>query len=149
MKQIKRQEDQKAAEDEADKLRSALATRIIQSEGPVFWKQLIKELQITVDSLPHIGLKGTVSDIGSEIEEGYQVSVVRSTLYPDSRYINLFYKPGSNMVRMHPQEGGSGNLVFGMVDEDQLRLWYEARPMTPEKAAAAIVEPIAMRLKGR
>jgi hypothetical protein len=115
-------------------------------DGPSFWKQLIKELQITVDNLPLIGLTGTVSSVGSAAEEGYQIAVSRPTVFPAMTYTNVFYKPGGPIVRLHPLDESSSNLIFGIAD-DKVSLWSGASAMTPEKAAEFIVEPMAVRLK--
>ena len=129
-------------------LKEQLLNLRVQTEGPELWKQLIKELQINVDSLTQIGLSGSLSDNSHPSDDSYRVTVRRMTTFPSETFTDLFYKPGDPMVRVCFMDGRSTKLTFGTLNGDKMVLWWEG-PVNLEKAARFIVEPMARSLIGQ
>jgi hypothetical protein len=105
IKKIKEEKEQDATRAEYEAQHAALAAKTIEADGPAFWKQLLEELEITVHSLPAIGVSASMSDLSKQTEEGCQISVARESAFPAIAYVNVFYAPGSNSIRCHPSEG--------------------------------------------
>jgi hypothetical protein len=148
IRQIKQSEDEATEATRSASKDAALAANVIQAKGPAFWRELLKELQITVDSLPAINLRATMSTISAK-PEAVQVQITRESVFPMQLYINLFYdSPGAAVIRCVPQDENAYTLQFGVTGSDTLVLHGVGHgPMSPAEAAAAIIQPIVSRVR--
>jgi hypothetical protein len=150
IRKIQHEQDQAAIKKGADADRSLLLAKTIQADGPLFWKGLLKELQLTVDGLPKIGVHGELKGINSQEGEAYRISVTLKSALAAQAYTDLFYGGADSksiFCRPSDEDSFGFNLQF-CVYMDRLMVQNEAadRPMLPERAARFIVEPIVQRL---
>lgn len=141
IKNIQYQQKQQVGIDQHKRDRQALLEKTIKADGAEFWKRLLKELQITVDSLGSIGLMGKLSEVAKIPHEGVQVSVVRSGVF--TFYVNLFFDDVG--IRYHPQVGNDSRFSFCLgptISDATLMVTEGASPMTAEQVAQAIIQPI-------
>ncbi|SRR5581483_1506439 len=144
IKKIKDAEELAKAQSDAERQRQLVASLVIGKHGPLFWKQLLKELQITVEALPQIGVRGLLSITGDINSEACcQVHITREGLIPSLTYMNLFYsKRNLAVVRCHPMQGQSFTLSFVVHGENTVFLVADGAyaPMDAEQTAQFITE---------
>jgi len=148
IKNIKAQREAEENRSQVASQRYALASKILLTDGPAFWKQFLKDLQITVDSLPLIGLRASMADLGGKSpRESVQISIVRESLLPAQLYTNLYYDaPGSN-IRCFPQVGSSFELQFGFYGDRLMVSCDDSGPMNPEQAAEYIIHAMVEKIE--
>jgi hypothetical protein len=144
IKKIKESDQQEAAEIEAQRQRQLTAERIIQAEGSVFWKQLLEELHITLDSLQEIGLSGSMADIQTPPsgEQGCQVFVSSSSFFADQTHRNVFYSPSESLIRCHASDGNSLSLRLCISKDNRVGVQADGIFMDAAKTAQYVVEPM-------
>ena len=115
-----------------------LEEKIIEADGPGFWKQLLKELYITLASLSEIHLRGSLNDIGGKHPaESIQVYVSKKA---HQAYTNLFYDgPGSRAIRC-VRDVGDPFVLRLCVLNDKLLLIGDGQRFDAEAAANYIVQ---------
>jgi hypothetical protein len=150
---IKDQETQGLLERQAHRDRELLAAKMIQADGPGFWASLLKELKITVCSLPEIGVQAEMVNLGgTHPEEHYRISAVLKSAFPSYSGIRLSYGgPRAKAIGCYPDEKASFSLRF-VVYEEQLAVRDETTahaPMSVEDAAEYIIQPLVKELKAR
>jgi hypothetical protein len=145
IKKIKAQQDRDAAIAQATAQRQALLTKTIKADGPDFWRDLLKELHVIIDSLPLIGLRAQMADIPSGTsEEGQEITVFNYAVLDGQTCTNIFYGSGARAIRCHPQNAADYRLEFCLNGKLELSVTVIARgPMTAAEAARCIVEPMA------
>ena len=141
---MKAQKDQVQAAEKAEADAVALESFKIKLEGPDFWKQLIKDLHIAVESLSILDLSGTVSSVGNAYEEAFEVVVRKDGPFPAQLHTVLFYKPQDSIIRVHVSNGRNSKLSF-VCDASKIALYCD-HPRNPEGAAEYIVQPMAQLL---
>lgn len=143
-------ERQKAAS-EADANARLAAEAVIRADGPKWFEQLIKDLRVTVDHCPSIGIRASLGEIGQlhSNEAAFQVSIVRGSLYPQPMYTNIFYAPGASQIRCCDSDGTPSNLRFCLDSKNQLSVAKEGHSdvMTPSEASQSIVEGMIKKLE--
>jgi hypothetical protein len=152
IKEVKAQEELEKAKENAAAQRAIAAGLLISSEGPEFWRQLLKELAINTDALPEIGLAGSTSPFGNPEggEQRCRVNVSKPGAFPALTYTDLFYFKGDSTIRCHTLEQEvfsfdfailPGNRGVGIVHENYVT------PVTAEKAAEMIVKRMAKKVR--
>jgi|HubBroStandDraft_4_1064222.scaffolds.fasta_scaffold128388_2 hypothetical protein len=151
IRKIKAQDDLTAAKIDGNTQRQLLALKTVQADGPVFWKQLLKELKIATDGLALIELQGSLANIETALshdEEARHVAVSFSALLPKQTYTNVFYKPGGSSIRCCPQEGEPVNLRLCLYEGTVRVLAADGRtPMDAELCAQSIVQPMVAKVR--
>jgi hypothetical protein len=145
IKRIKREQDEQKAAAKQSPQQTALAAKTIQAGGPVFWTQLLQELQITVDSLPLIGIRAHLSDLRSNLELSCRIEMSRESNFPGHTYVNLFYAPGGSVIRCHPLDAPAFILEFG-VHIGQLMLYDGSVHLSAPEAAKHLTESMVEKL---
>lgn len=150
IRKIQHEQDQAASKKEADADRVLLLAKTIQADGPLFWRVLLKELQITVDALPKIGVCGNLTSANAHEGEAYRISVSVKSALAAQAYTDLFYGGGDSksiFCRSSEEDSLGFNLQF-CLHRDQLMVQNEAadRPMLAEQAAKFVVEPMVRQL---
>ena|SRR5579884_4026266 len=86
----------------------------IQKQGPAFWKELLESLTLNTDALPQLpdGFKGRTSRLG---DWQCQIEVSKTGMIPNLRQINLFYNPGSPVIRACANALDSQEVHFAFV----------------------------------
>lgn len=113
IKKLKAEDEQRendAAESSLAEINDSLR---INAEAPKFWKQLLKELKINVDSLGELGIRGVMSPI--ESNNGCHILVARIGTAPKQTYINVFYSENPTRIRLRT-DAGEEQLPFGVCD---------------------------------
>lgn len=149
IKEIQERRARDSARTQYEAQQSVLAAKMIHADGPEFWKQLLKELSVTVDSLHLIGMRASISDLGPKYG-GCRISVSRDSTFPGHTYIDLFYDglgSNPNHIRCQPLRLKPFDLRF-CVSNDQVMVQDEDSnaPMSPERAARHIIEPLVEEL---
>lgn len=132
----------------------------IEAEGPRFWKQLLKKLEIAAAACKHIGVRASVSNIGgspnTSTEEAWHVLVAAGSRSPAPTYTNLFYRNGGAAIRCHTLEGRAFTLDFrldpqgtlGVIASDpEVSVIAGVSTMGPKDAAQFILQPMVRRVK--
>jgi len=152
IKNIRDQDELKTAKADANMQRQLLAKKTIETDGPAFWKQLLKELELQTRALAIIPrLRGSLAGIETAIptgEEARHVAIFYSGLVPQDTSTNIFYKPGQSFIRCHTQEGDAIN--FQLFAKD--RTIYALDPddglaMDAEQCATKIIQPMVLKVR--
>jgi hypothetical protein len=147
-RQLEQEKDKAAKQAETD--RALFAAHVLQKEAPQFWTELMGILRSTVSRLDSIGVRGTVSDTSTSIENACQVAVsVTNALFPQTTHTNLFYRNGDRHIRCHPVDVPAYNFEFqvsetrgmGVVPSDG------HAHLDPARAAERIVRPMVERIQ--
>jgi len=102
IKQIKAERDREGESTESAIRKRLLVDKILQADGPGFWKLLCKDLHIAADALSAIGIGASVSDIGGVGNGcGLQIQLTIESAMARNTHTNMFYRPGSSCVRYH------------------------------------------------
>ena len=136
---IKREQDEQKAAAKRSPQQAALAAKTIQTHGPGFWAQLLQELQITVDSLPLIGIHAHLSDLRTNPELSCRIEISRKSNFPGHTYVNLFYAPGGSVIRCQPLDAPAFILEFA-VHIGQLMLYDGSFHLSAQEAAKHLTE---------
>jgi hypothetical protein len=147
IKAIREKDDQKAERDRVAAMTELLRAKTIQTDAPAYWTQLLNELQITVDSLSHIGLTASLSTTRTSIEEVVEISIRRPGAVRHSVVIDLFYRAGSSTIRSRKGNTYS-DMHFSVVDRE-IRLLCDNGPQKPAQAAQSIIEPLVKYLRNQ
>ena len=129
----------------------ALAEMIVRTDGPNFWRELVKELSIAVASLEQINMNGAASPcLSSDFEEHCRVQVGLDSIRPQFTYTDLFYIKGHTSIRCHTMQGDAFPLAFRVIDS-KLGVFANNSPLllNPEMAAEFVIERMIKRLERR
>ena len=146
IKQLKVEQDQERKTTERVAERALLREKAIVSDGPAFWKRLLKELQRTIDGLPPIGITGTLTPINVSTEEAYEVGLTRVAETPTQVQTKVFYKAGNRMIRSHSSDRSYSELAFTLGENNELMVVGVDGAMPAEQVAQQIIEPMVRRL---
>jgi hypothetical protein len=151
IKKIKADDEKKDLIAEKEAWRRLAGEKAIKADGPEFWKQLLKELKITVDGLASIEIQASVADCGSKLssEESYRITLTAGSFFPRHIYIDLFYSPGAPHIRCCLLGGNPFSLNLYWTDEGRIALFYDGRMLNPADAAQAIVNPLVLHVRGK
>src|ERR1700722_6940979 len=151
IRKIKAQDDLTAAKIDGNTQRQLSALKTVQTDGPVFWKQLLKELKIATEGLALIELRGSLANIETapaREEEARHVAVSISAVLSKQTYTNVFYKPGGPYIRCYPQEGEPVNFRLCLYEGTVRVLAADGRtPLDAELCAQAIVQPMVAKVR--
>lgn len=136
----KKQRDAELAEarEEARLQRQLAAERLIEIEGPCFWKALLGHLKIAVDALPVLKLAGSLSPVGLE---SVRISMNRPGIFPNMTYVDLFRD--AVQIRCSVLNGGVHNLRFCAISDTAIAVLPgqdSHTPMTAEMASQYIIQ---------
>jgi hypothetical protein len=137
---------------EADAQRQRADLLVVKSEGPEFWRQLLRELALTTESLGRIGMQGKLSKITStDFEDAYRLSVSLSGVTPKQTYSDIRYQKGSTAIQCYPQDGNPCQLQLCVGPKDSVGIVPDepGLPLTPEKTAESIVRQMAGIVRSR
>ena len=149
IKKIKGQQDSDAATAKFEAKQTALLSETIEADGPAFWAQLLKQIEITLGSLDIIGLCAQTTPIGGS-EEGHQIIILGGSSLRGQVFTNLFYGgPGTRFIGCHPNDAPPYNLEFCLGVLGLMVLENGGSPMSAEEAAQHIIEPMVKRLMGQ
>jgi|ERR1700722_12314204 len=116
IREIEAENARKAAADEAAAQSQLVASMTIDADSPEFFRHFVRELAINTDALPKIGLGGETYQIENrhhETEQHCRVEVFKpEALIPNFTHADLFYIPGTMVIRCHPFEGESTKFSF-------------------------------------
>ena len=145
IKRIKEQRDMDSVTAQVIAQQQALLAKTIEADGPTFWRDFLKDLQITVDSLDFIGLRAQMTEVTSGTsEDGQQILVFNPALLARQTHTNIFYGAGATAIRCHPQDKPSYRMEFCLNGRNELAVSVGARgPMTATEATQYVVEPMA------
>lgn len=144
----KAEQDRKAASDQTSALEKALSDKTIQADGPAYWKQLQKDLQITLEALAALNITGHISKVPPlpGHNEGIQIHVAVPNRN-GQQYLNLYYANGGPEIERYPiSEIGTSRMPFGVV-RGNVVLYGMRDPLTPEQAAQFFIEPMVEALQ--
>jgi hypothetical protein len=102
IKQIKDNDEAQKSEAELNRLRNLTAQAVVQSEGPRFWKQLAKDLEIAANACSKIGITATCNSLGNQAQPGeHGVRVDMNAGFPFHKIAHtiLWYTEGSGYIR--------------------------------------------------
>jgi len=151
IKQIKAEDDLSNARNDAERDRHRAAEVTVIANGPDFWKQLLKELKITVDNLDAIRCRGSLTIMGDpRVEQTCRVLVARKSIIPNQTYTDLFYSLGSMAIRCMSMDGPLPNLSFCVCPKKGVSLVSDEHlsPMNTEEAAQLIVQRMVNMVRG-
>jgi hypothetical protein len=149
-KKIEQDRTKESAQAEID--RALFAAHVLQKEAPAFWSELTSALRSTVSRLEDIGVRGTVSDTSTNIENACQIAVsLTNGLYPQMTHTNVFYRNGDLQIRCTPLDVSPYTLAFqvsetrgiGVVPSDG------HTQLNVAGAAERIVRPMVERIQAR
>jgi acyl-CoA hydrolase len=161
IKKIRQEEEAKKSREEANQQRAALLSAKIAAQGPGFWKQLVKGLEITAPECKHIGIRASVSNIGglhntTGAEEACRVSVMVGLPFPQQTHTDLSYRKGDSAIKCHTFEDKVFTLDFCLdpqgvcaiiASDPELFPIAAAVPTRPEDAAQFIFQAMVQRVK--
>jgi len=109
------------AEEQAEvvRLRSEAAQATLGAEGPVYWRQFLKEASINTEALqknPKLGVRGRTSPFGNPRggEQRCRIEVSRTGIFPCMTWMDLFYTPVDSRIRAYTLEGIAFDLDFSI-----------------------------------
>src|SRR5271156_2017418 len=114
IKELESKAEAAKREREASAHRDIAAALVVNTEGPKFWHQLLRELAINAEALQRINIRGSSSE-PSDSQGGEQHCRVQLSLlglFPAQTYTDLFYTPGDSKIRCHTLEGAAFELVL-------------------------------------
>lgn len=147
MKRAKEASESEKARAESAANARLLAQEKVKSGSHTFWKELKEQLAIQVKFLPDaFGMGGTVSVQNSTGgEEMCCVQVTHPGAVVGMTSMNLFYREGGSIIRMHPQFGGGGNVDLVWAD-GYVGLSLGGTYCDPESAATWIVQSLVKQI---
>jgi hypothetical protein len=163
IRKIKEEQDTESKRMQEALKASALLSALIKSEGSEMWRQLVKELSLTVQFCKDIGVEVIISDISrgkdahadsdTSAEAGSYRITVSSVGLPSlyeikSLYVDVGYAPEEGGIKCYPIVGESFEFRF-CLHQNRLALCRKGKTVTPEAAANQIVEPLANLILGR
>jgi hypothetical protein len=145
IKKIKAQDEAKRAQAEDAAKRAQHVDDVVTAKGESFWNELIKQLETTVEGLPSIGINAQLTALGSapsghggSPEQGRQIYL---TAPGQIAYTNVFYRPGTRVIRCHPANRASFELSLDIDPEDRVVATGQ-RAMYAAETAQYLVEPL-------
>jgi hypothetical protein len=148
-KWIKAEESQKPFKRAKEDGSALLAIRL---GGFKFWREFLKNAAINVECLSRIELRGIMSDFESDPakEQRCRIDVIFPTLRPNATFTDLFYVPGSSLIRTLTLEGDSLNYELCVLPDEQgigVLAEDEAKPIDAEAMADRVVKAAAHRVR--
>jgi hypothetical protein len=142
---IQLQEQQQAAMDKHKEEARLLEEKTIKADGPEFWRQFLEQVQITVQSLPEIGIIGQLVSLGGA-DQGHMIQLTQ----PRQTYTNIFYDgAGAPGIRCYPDDGAPFNLNFVAVQGKLTVKTNTTGGMSAGRAAQYVIEPMVNKIKAR
>jgi hypothetical protein len=155
IKEVKSELDERERQRNVRLLESALLQKTIMVDGPKFWRDLLKELLVTVDALSNLALCGALTEIPGDPPH-YEVAVASGGR---RTFTNVFFGDGQDApvtrIRCHPSDASAFDLKFALHRDSvfgsiELRaIGRDLRLISAERAAQEIVEPMAKRVPSR
>jgi hypothetical protein len=143
IKQRKLTEERRTLREQLDRAQDRSASLQLKHDGPVFWANILGELDRQIKELPSIGIEGSVAVNATEVEQFCTLNLrVVDSPWPASISTTLFYRPGAPAIRIHG-ENGESKLHFQIIGEC---LKVIANSGTTEMDAAKAAEFIARTL---
>jgi hypothetical protein len=151
IRELRAEDEERERDRERVSQEQQVASLRIAAEAPDFWKQVLKEIKINVDSLSEIGLRGSLSPIE---RDGVHVEVARTDLRPATSYTNVFWSEHPlPRIRLHDMEnainGSEIDLVFG-VQDNQVVVTPQVHPykiLNAEQTAEYIVKRLVGKVR--
>jgi hypothetical protein len=132
------------AEREAEEQRQRAATLVIERDGPEFWEQLVREFSFNTNSLPRIGLQGSVDLLPcfTPPERSCRVSVVSPKSFARQASTDLSYIAGQREIRCSIVNGGVFTFQLCVVEGEQVRAFRggQTTALTAKEMAEQIVK---------
>jgi hypothetical protein len=131
--------------------RTSTSIQRLRLEGPVFWSQLIRELERNTDNLSEIAVRGCVTETSKpeEEEQRYRVAVAQKDRARASTYTDLFYVRDNAAIFSRTLENDqstfrlciSPDRVVGVMPDDKFET------LSAETLAVHIVKDAVERLE--
>lgn len=146
MRQKRAQNDLAEAREEARNQKHIAATLLIQKERTIFWKNLLQNLDASVQALSVLKMTGVISPVGLDT---MRIQVSRPGIFANFTHTDLFLDAGG--VRCHMLEGGYYELGFAVVSDFDIGLvgQQSPRPMNPEEASEHILRRMVDLIESR
>jgi hypothetical protein len=149
--EIKEEQERSLSARRASDDRAMLANRILNEDGPAFWTAVIAEIKMMLERLHEIGVRATISDTSTNIENAFQLAVsTTSSLFPRQIHTNVFYANGSDRIRCIPLDVSPFNLFLQLSERsgDLVAVASDSHaPLSPRDAASRILQPMVGRLR--
>lgn len=146
IKQIKAERDREGESTKSAIREHLVVDKILQADGPGFWKLLCKDLHVAAGALSAIGIGASVSDIGGVGSEcGLQIQLTIESAMVRNTHTNMFYRPGSDCVSYHTMEGEAGSWKLSVCDS-AITIDAGAGAGDSEQAAKWILYPMLKKI---
>jgi hypothetical protein len=115
IQEIDRLDREDATRRELNRLAHVQATSVVKQDGPQFFHDLLAALELNAEGIKILGLLGRVEMISEDQTEcQWRITVERRSAIPKSTWVNLFYAPGDESIRLHTRDL---NTIFGKPTE--------------------------------
>jgi hypothetical protein len=138
------EQEQENLRNEAEDNQNEAAELTIKAETPEYWRWLVKELTLGVESLSEFQMGGNVLQRPSGLENHCRVMVQALGAIPRQTYIDLYHTVNTRVVRCSTLGGKAFQLHFAVRPDGRgigLVAGDDFTVMTPEQAAEYIMRP--------
>lgn len=108
------------------------ALLLIEKKAPIFWKHVLRNLKISVDALPVLGMTGFVRNVNS----GFRVSINKLGPVANYTYTDIFLHP--QRIHCRTFEQNFYDLRF-CIEDSEIEVIGTEEPMDEEQTAEHIM----------
>lgn len=137
--QIRRESERARAEAESATERAA--GLLIKANSPLFAKDVLRIVKLSVDALPTLGINGSINSVGV----AFRVCINKLGRVATFTYTDIFFEPFG--IRCNVFGGGSYALRYCAVSESEIGVIDDAEPMDREQTAEYILTRMMRRLE--
>lgn len=120
IKEIRATENAEALKTALEEQTRAAALLSVNAAAPVFFQELLRELELTVAALGEINLRGSVSVLGAGPQRGARIEVGLNDFIPRHTWTNVFYTKGEKAIVVVTLEGNIPPLTFAISEDKRV-----------------------------
>jgi hypothetical protein len=149
MKSIKKQQEDAANEEERDQLYVALSDSVGRSEGPKFWQQFMKELELQIQAANQMWKEYGLVANAMQTPETHSENKLRiniTTMKPRQKAASchVAYLPGEPFIKWYPAAGARQEFPFAVGSDGSFGVNSNesSHDITPEGMVNIILQPM-------
>ena len=157
IKSIKNSDDAVKGRERSTQAQDLVAELTVQKEGPKFWKQLCKDLEISAHALSKIGITATCTCLSEEKnkvlrnnplpQHGVRIEMKTGSLRFKVDHVIIWYTEGTYYLSLYRREDEEKRIPLGLNESGEVCALIGNDMLDSEQTTEAILRPLVNYLR--